>query len=516
MKKTLVKKKWKKLTFLMLLTFCMFVLLPTGALAAKAKAPSKVTIQKISASAAGKVTLRWKKVSGATSYKIYYRKASAKSWNVIADVKSTKTQYTHRSSKKYPLKSGIKYAYRVRAYDSRTKQYGPYSSVKTVRIPKATPAKVNLKKASALSSGSVRLSWAKASNATSYRIYYRKYGTKTWKAIATVSAGRTSYTHRSSTKYPLKANTRYTYAVRGYNKNSGKYGSYSNVRTVRIPKKTTTTKEPVQKARYSYELILMNPYPEVYTDSATSGPILYIKTNNPDYSSIRIHSDPDITTGVVLSEDSFDDVEGTQVGNWLKVDGGYLRQLQPEEAGTYTLEVYELKEEYLENSIYIGNDPAYCYETGASLKIRVKDYIEAEKEWIQGMIRTYTTSDMTPKEKFEAIVNGEFYGNSASSQTKYRYHAVKYDQSAGDYVYASLLSEIGAIWQNHRMDSYTSPRLLCDIGYLVGYDVKMITGNVSDPLHAYVKSSEGNLYTICPMLETGIVENIGKIDFSKY
>ena len=66
------------------------------------------------------------------------------------------------------------------------------------------------------------------------------------------------------------------------------------------------------------------------------------------------------------------------------------------------------------------------------------------------------------------------------------------------------------------MDSYTSPRLLCDIGYLVGYDVEMITGNVSDPLHSYVKSSEGNLYTICPMLETGIVENIGKIDFSKY
>ena len=116
---------------------------------------------------------------------------------------------------------------------------------------------------------------------------------------------------------------------------------------------------------------------------------------------------------------------------------------------------------------------------------------------------------MTPKEKFEAIIKGEFRSN-------YRYNTVIYDKTYGDYRYATLLREQGALWQTHQLNSYTSPLLMADIGQLVGYNVQTITFNVSDPMHPYVKGPDGSYYTIFPSLETGIIKEIPMIDFSKY
>lgn len=505
-----MKTKWEKRIVLMavLLIACIF---PANALAKNAAAPAKTTLKKVSVSEPDQVTLKWKKSSGATSYTIYYRKAGAKSWKTIASV-SGKTKYTHVSSKKYPLKPSQKYTYRVRPYNKKTKKYGPYSNTKTVQMPKAAPEKVKLRNVSVLSSDKVKISWKKASNVSSYQICYRKAGAKSWKTIATVSGNKTSYTHKASKKYPLKKGTRYTYAVRAYRKDTKKYGPYSDGKTVRIPKKASES-EKEGKAQYTYEIKLMNPYPEVYNVSSAA-PILYIKTENPDYRSILVESDPDINEIICLSGDYFDDVQGVQAGNWLKVEGGYLCQFRPEEAGTYHFRIYEVKEAYRNNS-FVDASPTYCYQTGVSLQVQVEDYQKAGTEWIQSLIGQYTTPGMTPKEKFEAIIEGEFnaYGDSGSS--KYRYHTVKGNEHQG-YSYITLLMDQGTIWQNHRLDSFTSPRLLCDIGNLVGYDVKMITGDISDPYHAYVTGPEGELYMICPMQETGLVGDIQFVDFSNF
>ena len=83
-----------------------------------------------------RVTVKWKKAKNATSYVIYYKQSSAKKWLKLKTVSSKATSYVHKASKKYPLKQGVKYSYRVRAYNKTIKKYGAYSKAKTVKMPK--------------------------------------------------------------------------------------------------------------------------------------------------------------------------------------------------------------------------------------------------------------------------------------------------------------------------------------------------------------------------------------------
>ena len=79
----------------------------------------------------------------------------------------------------------------------------------------------------------VTVTWKKAKNATSYRVYYKQAGGK-WKTLANVNG--TKYTHTSSRKYPLTEGKKYVYTVKAYNRYGRKWGSYDrNGKTVTIP-----------------------------------------------------------------------------------------------------------------------------------------------------------------------------------------------------------------------------------------------------------------------------------------
>ena len=91
-----------------------------------------------------------------------------------------------------------------------------------------TPSTVKLSKISAPTYNKIKISWKKAKNATKYYVYYRKSGTKKWKKIASVKNTASSYTHKSSSKYPIIVGQKYDYTVKGYNskyKKSGKYNT---------------------------------------------------------------------------------------------------------------------------------------------------------------------------------------------------------------------------------------------------------------------------------------------------
>ena len=82
-------------------------------------------------------------------------------------------------------------------------------------------------------SNKVTVTWKKAKNATSYRVYYKQAGGK-WKTLANVNG--TKYTHTSSRKYPLTEGKKYVYTVKAYNRYGRKWGSYDrNGKTVTIP-----------------------------------------------------------------------------------------------------------------------------------------------------------------------------------------------------------------------------------------------------------------------------------------
>ena len=103
-----------------------------------------------------------------------------------------------------------------------------FNNVQTVEAATVkTPSTVKLTKISAPAYNKIKISWKKASNATNYYIYYRKSGTKKWTKIANVKSAATSYTHKSSTKYPIMVGQKYDYTVKGYNSKSKKAGKYN-------------------------------------------------------------------------------------------------------------------------------------------------------------------------------------------------------------------------------------------------------------------------------------------------
>lgn len=234
-----MKRKAKSVITILLTALMIITMLPTTAFAASSKkAPSKVSITKVTAST-NAVTVKWKKASNATSYRIYYKQSGAKKWKTVANVRGSKTSYTHKSSKKTPLVGGKKYVYTVRAYNKSSKKWGKYNTKgKTVTIP-AVPSTVKMGKVKGTAYNKVSISWSKASNATMYRVYYKQSGAKKWKAVANVSG--TSYTHTSSKKAPLVSGKKYVYTVRAYNKSSKKWGKYNTKGvSVTVPKKNST------------------------------------------------------------------------------------------------------------------------------------------------------------------------------------------------------------------------------------------------------------------------------------
>ena len=224
--------------------------------AASKRTPTRPVITKVTATK-NSATVTWKKSKYATSYRIYYKQAGAKKWTTLATISSKNLKYTHKSSRKHPLKGGKKFTYTVRAYNKYGKKWSSYDKKgKTVTIP-AVPSTV---KASAKPNGysQTTVIWSKASNATNYLVYYRSADTTKWTRIANVSSKTLKYVHKSSRKYPVEAGRTYYYMVRGYNKTYKTYGSYNKAgmqvvipeRPVITPTATpTATPRPTQKPK---------------------------------------------------------------------------------------------------------------------------------------------------------------------------------------------------------------------------------------------------------------------------
>ena len=204
----MLKKIKSHLAILLMLALAFTLLIPAPVQAAS-KAPAKVTIASVKTSGTNKVVIKWRKAKYATNYRIYWKQAGTKKWRTLTTVKSNKTSYTHKSNSKAKLIGGKKYVYTVRAYNRYGRKWGAYNSKgKTVTIP-AVPGKVNIIQTNATSSRKVTITWNKTSNATSYRVFYKKSGTKKWITVANVSASKNSYTHSNNKKTPLVVGSKY-------------------------------------------------------------------------------------------------------------------------------------------------------------------------------------------------------------------------------------------------------------------------------------------------------------------
>ena len=137
------------LAFILAIMLIVPVMLQTPSEAASKKKPAKVTVTSVKTSGTNKVVIKWRKAKHATNYRIYWKQAGTKKWRTLATVKSNRTSYTHKSSRKAKLVGGKKYVYTVRAYNRYGRKWGAYNSKgKTVKIPRrkaAVPTKTPVK-----------------------------------------------------------------------------------------------------------------------------------------------------------------------------------------------------------------------------------------------------------------------------------------------------------------------------------------------------------------------------------
>ena len=207
--------KRKRFSFLTLLILTVILLMPVTTQAA-AKKPGTVKLSSIKATDYNKINIKWKKVFGATNYIVYYKEAGSKKWIKIKTLDNTKSSYTHTSSKKYPIDTGYKYTYTVKAYNKKTKKSGAYN--KKGLTTNTVPQTVKLNEAKLNSNGSVTISWFKAGGADQYEVYVRNKDNTKWLSLDTVSG------LSCTDKYPFEGQDN-IYTVKAYAK-SGKAGKY--------------------------------------------------------------------------------------------------------------------------------------------------------------------------------------------------------------------------------------------------------------------------------------------------
>lgn len=211
-------KRKKLFSGLLFLLLTVMLLIPVSVQAAAAK-PGTVKLSSIKAVDYNKINIKWKKVSGATNYIVYYKKAGSSKWIKVKILDNKKSSYTHTSSKKYPIVVGQKYTYTVKAYNKNTKKSGSYN--KTGLTTRTIPQKATIYSSSYEEDlNGVELIWNKAKGADKYVVYCKDMEKSSWVKIDTVINGN-CYLDKTPKK---RIST--TYTVRSYNSAKKVYGKY--------------------------------------------------------------------------------------------------------------------------------------------------------------------------------------------------------------------------------------------------------------------------------------------------
>lgn len=166
------------------------------------------------------IKLSWKKVTGATGYKIYTYNSTTKKF--VLKSKTTKTEYNISN-----LKTGTKYTFYVKAYktvNDKDVLSGSYTKIQT-----ATKTSTPVISALTTKSGTATLTWKKVTGATGYEVYRASTKSGTYKKMG--STTKLTYTNKS----PKKGNT-YYYKIRTYKTVNDKkiYSSYSAIKSIKI------------------------------------------------------------------------------------------------------------------------------------------------------------------------------------------------------------------------------------------------------------------------------------------
>ena len=154
------------------------------------------------------IQLKWKAVSGAEMYRVFYKKNNESSWHNAGDTNTTTFNWTG-------AKSGYTYNFTVRCLSEDGKTYR--SAYYPAGIDLDYTAAPKLSSVSNTATG-VQFKWGEVYGAAKYRIFYKANDESTWHKIADITS--TSY---SWTK--AKSGTKYTFTVRCVSKDGKDFTS---------------------------------------------------------------------------------------------------------------------------------------------------------------------------------------------------------------------------------------------------------------------------------------------------
>lgn len=152
----------------------------------------------------GKIKLSWKKVSGATSYKIY--RYDENKWKYKLIKTTTKLSYIDSGAKT----PGECYDYMIKAYSSKAKVSSPEKEISVIRGV-ARPTEPTVTGVTEYDS-TPKIKWTKSKGADGYYVYRATSKTGTYKKVGTVY-DNTGYYYDTDTLTPGKT---YYYKIKAY------------------------------------------------------------------------------------------------------------------------------------------------------------------------------------------------------------------------------------------------------------------------------------------------------------
>lgn len=211
-----------------------------------------------------------------------------------------------------------------------------------------------------------------------------------------------------------------------------------------------TTKTQRESAKYSYQLYSLDPHGYGAWSGITSP--VYIKTNNPDPSSISV-TDADGRNIVGYRKPSYTDIKylnsSDAGGDLRKVDGGYVTYVESYVPGAYTLQVREASKS--------------GYVIAATASVYVNDFDAAKSQWedlvIQRAVAKAGVGRGSSYEKLKAVADYLLDENGCG---------FKYLTGASGRLYNYAQEANGPFFLAHRWDSWISPTIMCELATKIG------------------------------------------------
>lgn len=188
--------------------------------------PAQVTGVQTAKRGSTYLTLSWKKVSGASGYRVYKYNTASKSYERVATISGGTTTSYNVSE----LGGATEYRFKVKAY-KKVDGVVSWGIASKEHRESTNPFKVRNVKISKKST-SVTLKWDKVSGATGYQLYRYNTSTKKFEKIQTIRNNTTfSYTDKN-----WKKGKKYTYKIRAYKLYNGNvyHGACSDLVTITI------------------------------------------------------------------------------------------------------------------------------------------------------------------------------------------------------------------------------------------------------------------------------------------